>query len=62
MKNRDEIKSIQLSDYRQPSYWAKKVFLTIELDPDHTRVRCLVDYVHNPGHDHNLHLSGDVGL
>ena len=58
MKNRDEIKSIQLSDYRQPSYWAKKVFLTIELDPDHTRVRCLVDYVHNPGHDHNLHLNG----
>jgi len=58
MKNRDEIKTIQLSDYRQPSYWAKKVFLTIELDADQTVVHSRVDYVHNPGQDRTLKLNG----
>ena len=44
MKNRDDIKPTLLSDYRQPSYWAHKVSLTIELDPDTTRIVSKVDY------------------
>ncbi|RYZ70801.1 MAG: aminopeptidase N, partial [Proteobacteria bacterium] len=58
MKTRDDIKAIQLSDYRQPSFWARKVFLSLDLDPDHTRVVSRVLYEHNPGHDRSLHLNG----
>lgn len=58
MKNPDDIKAIQLAEYRQPPYWARKVFLTLELDPDNTRVISRVEYEHNPGHSKTLELNG----
>jgi aminopeptidase N len=58
MKNRDEIKAISLADYRQPSYWARRVHLQLELDPDTTRVTSVVEYEHNPGHPNTLDLCG----
>ena len=58
MKNAVDIKAIQLADYRQPSYWARSVHMTFELDPHATRVISAVDYEHSPGHSHELELNG----
>ena len=58
INNRDDIKAIHLSDYRQPSFWARKVFLTLHLDPENTRVVSRVEYEHNPGHENHLKLNG----
>jgi len=49
---------VQLKDYSQPNYWVKKVKLIIDLDPDKTLVRSVIQYQHNPGQAHSLRLEG----
>ncbi len=49
---------VQLKDYLPPSYWVKKVKLTIDLDPEKTLVRSVIRYDHNPGQARSLRLEG----
>lgn len=58
MKNRDDIKAILLSDYTEPNFWARLTLLTVELDPDATRVTSRVTYEHNPKRPKTLDLNG----
>ncbi len=58
MKNTGDIKPILLADYRQPSFWARSVSLTFDLNANATKVTSRVFYEHNPGHSKNLELQG----
>jgi len=50
--------AVLLKDYTPPSYWVKRVKLTIDLDPDKTVVRSAIRYQHNPGQLRSLRLEG----
>lgn len=58
MKNREDIKAVFLADYAEPNFWARNVRLTVELDPDATRVTSRVSYEHNPKRPKQLELNG----
>jgi aminopeptidase N len=50
--------AVLLKDYTPPSYWVKRVKLTIDLDPDKTVVRSAIRYQHNSGQPRSLRLEG----
>jgi aminopeptidase N len=50
--------AVLLKDYTPPTYWVKRVKLTIDLDPDKTVVRSAIRYQHNPGQPRSLRLEG----
>ncbi len=58
MRADDAPATVFLKDYRPPNYWATKVKLSVDLDPDATVVTSLVSYRQTPGSPSTLSLRG----